>query len=142
MDASRRRGRFVSTESAVSMAESLIRPRRGGGPLGARPEQIVATQVAAALVLAGLVAGGLAVVPAVVAAAGLLTLTWLRLRGRWAFQWLGVLARYSGRRRSASIDSSTALLAYAAPRVRLTSLDLPGTSAAVLADDSGLTVLI
>jgi type VII secretion protein EccE len=135
-------GRFVSTESAVPMAESLIRPRRGGSLLGARPEQIVATQVAAAVVLAGLVAGGLVMVPAVVVAAGLLALTWLRLRGRWAFQWLGVLARYSGRRRSASIDSGTALLAYAAPRVRLTSLDLPGTSAAVLADDSGLTVLI
>ncbi|MEU4155609.1 type VII secretion protein EccE [Actinoplanes sp. NPDC026670] len=132
----------MSTESAVPMTESLLRPRRGGRLLGARPEQIVATQVAAAVLLAGLVAGGLAMVPAVVVAAGLLALTWLRLRGRWAFQWLGVLARYSGRRRSASIANSTALLSYAAPRVRLTSLDLPGTSAAVLADDSGLTVLI
>ncbi|BEL10348.1 hypothetical protein Q0Z83_085390 [Actinoplanes sichuanensis] len=132
----------MSTESAVPMTESLLRPRRDGRFLGARPEQVVATQVAAATVLAGLVAGGLAMVPAVIVATGLLALTWLRLRGRWAFQWLGVLARYSGRRRSASIGSSTALLSFAAPRVRLTSLDLPGTTAAVLADDSGLTVLI
>jgi type VII secretion protein EccE len=135
-------GRIVSIEVAVPMAESLIRPRRGGRLLGARPEQIVATQVAAVLVLAGLAVGGLTMVPAVIGAAGLLALTWLRLRGRWAFEWLGVAIRYAGRRRTAAIGSTTALLAYAAPRVRLTTLDLPGGTAAALADDSGLTVLI
>jgi type VII secretion protein EccE len=135
-------GRIVSIEVAVPMAESLIRPRRGGRLLGARAEQIVATQVAAVLILAGLAIGGLALVPAVIGAAGLLALTWLRLRGRWAFEWLGVAVRYAGRRRTAAITSPTALLAYAAPRVRLTTLDLPGGTAAALADDSGLTVLI
>jgi type VII secretion protein EccE len=132
----------VSTEVAVPMAESLIRPRRGGRLFGARAEQIVGTQVAAVLVLAGLAVGGLALVPAVAGAAGLLALTWLRFRGRWAFEWLGVMTRYAGRRRTAAISSPTALLAYAAPRVRLTTLDLPGGTAAALADDSGLTVLV
>ena len=132
----------MSTEVAVPMAESLIRPRRVGRLLGVRAEQIVATQVAAVLVLTGLVLGGIALVPAVVVATAVLAVTWLRLRGRWAFQWLGVLARFSGRRRAASIDSPLALLTYAAPRVRTTTLDLPGGPAAALADDAGLTVLV
>lgn len=132
----------MSTEVAVPMAESLIRRRRGDRLFGAQPEQIVATQVAAALVMAGLALGGVAMVPAVAGAAALLALTWLRLRGRWAFQWLGVLFRYAGRRRAARIDSTTALLAFAAPRVRLTTLDLPGGPAVALADDAGLTVLV
>ena len=94
-----REGRIVSIEVAVPMAESLIRPRRGGLLLGARAEQIVATQVAAVLILTGLAIGGLALVPAVAGAAGLLALTWLRLRGRWAFEWLGVAVGYAGRPR-------------------------------------------
>ncbi|GAA4943979.1 type VII secretion protein EccE [Actinoplanes utahensis] len=132
----------MSTEVAVPMADSLIRPRRAGRLLGIRAEQIVATQVAAVLVLAGLALGGIALIPAVAGAVALLTLTWLRLRGRWAFQWLGVLARFSGRRRAASIDDPAALLTYAAPRVRATTLDLPGGPAVALADDAGLTVLV
>ncbi|WP_430781043.1 type VII secretion protein EccE [Actinoplanes sp. G11-F43] len=132
----------MSTEVAVPMTESLIRPPRGGRLLGIRPEQIVATQLAVVLVLAGLVAGGIAMVPAIVAAIGVLTLTWLRLRGRWAFQWLGVLIRFAGRRRSAPVDRPDALLAFAAPRVRMTTLDLPTGPAAAFADDTGLTVLV
>lgn len=132
----------MSTEVAVPMTESLIRPPRGGRLFGVRPEQIVATQVAAVLILAGLVIGGIAMVPAVIAALAVLALTWLRLRGRWAFQWLGVAARFGGRRRSAPIDSPGALLAFAAPRVRLTSLDLPSGPVAAFADDDGLTVLV
>ncbi|WP_157751855.1 type VII secretion protein EccE [Actinoplanes derwentensis] len=132
----------MSTEVAVPMTESLIRPRLGGRMLGVRPEQIVATQVAVVLVLTGLVLGGIAMVPAVAVAAGVLALTWLRLRGRWAFQWLGVAARFGGRRRAAPVDSPGALMAYAAPRVRMTTLDLPTGPAAVFADDSGLTVLV
>ncbi|MEV0896558.1 type VII secretion protein EccE [Actinoplanes sp. NPDC049802] len=132
----------MSTDVAVPVTESLVRPRRRGHRLGAGPEQIVVTQVAAVLLLAGFAAGGVAMVPAVAAAAALLALTWLRLRGRWAFEWLGVAMRFASRRRSAPIDSTTALLAYAAPRVRPATLDLPGEPAAALADDAGLTVMI
>ena len=131
----------MSTEVAIPMAESLIRRRRGR-LFGAEPEQIVATQTAAVLVMAGSALGGVALVPAVAGAAGLLALTWLRLRGRWAFQWLAVLVRYAGRRRAAPIDSPTALLSFVAARMRLTTLDLPDGPAAALADDSGMTVLV
>ncbi|MBW6437716.1 type VII secretion protein EccE [Actinoplanes hulinensis] len=130
----------MSIDVAVPMTESLVRPRRRG--LGASTEQIVITQVAVVLLLTGFAIGGIAMVPAVAASAALLALTWLRLRGRWAFQWLGVLIRFAGRRRSAPIDGTTALLGYAAPRVRPTTLDLPGEQAAALADDAGLTVMI
>lgn len=132
----------MSTEVAVPMTESLIRPRRGGRVFGVRPEQVIATQVAAVLVLAGLVVGGIALVPVIVVAMGVLALTWLRLQGRWAFQWLAAAVRFGGRRRAAPVDSPAALLAYAAPRVRMTTLDLPSGPAAAFADDSGLTVLV
>ena len=49
-----------------------------------------------------------------------LTLTWLRVRGRWIFEWIGVSLRFGGRRHSAppGIEPG-ALLEFVAPGSRV-----------------------
>jgi type VII secretion protein EccE len=46
----------------------------------------------------GAAGGGPMIVLAAGVAAGLLAITWVRVRGRWAFQWLADLLRFAGRR--------------------------------------------
>jgi hypothetical protein len=55
---------------------------------GIRTGQWVSTQVAAVALLIGAVNGPIALGAAAFPAIALLAVTWLRLRGRWAFEWL------------------------------------------------------
>ena len=110
--------------------------------MGVPLNQLVISQAAAALLLAGAARGGLPAALAAGGAAGLLALTWVRVRGRWAFGWLGVALRFAARRRSVPLRGPAAVLALAAPDSRVTALDLSGRSAAALADDTGLTMLL
>ncbi|GIF05279.1 type VII secretion protein EccE [Actinoplanes siamensis] len=122
------------------MATDPATPRRSAGSPhapGVRIHQVVATQVAAVLVLIGMAAGGTALIAPAAGATLLLALTWLRPRGRWAFEWLTAGLRFRARRRAAAT-----VLGLAVPGIRLTSADLPGGPAAVLADDFGLTMLL
>ncbi|MBB2945060.1 type VII secretion protein EccE [Actinoplanes lutulentus] len=104
--------------------------------------QLVATQAAAVLMLLGAAGGGLAVTCAACAAAGLLTITWVRVRGRWVFEWLGLVARFAARRHIRALGDPPAILALVAPRTRLATTRLSGAPAAVLIDDLGLTTLV
>ena len=73
----------------------------------------------------------------------LLALTWLRLRGRWAFEWLGAAMRFAGRRHAARVaDAPTALLEFVAPGARIEQAELAGDPAAVIVDGHGLTAVL
>ncbi|MFI1994631.1 type VII secretion protein EccE [Actinoplanes sp. NPDC020271] len=104
---------------------------------GVRLHQVVATQAAGVLLLIGAAAGGPALFAAAVGAALVLALTWWRSRGRWAFEWLAAGLRFGARRRPAAT-----VLQLVSPGAHLATADLPSGPAAVLADASGLTVLL
>lgn len=129
---SRTRASTSITILGVRVATDLAAPRPA-----TRVHQVVATQAAGVLVLLGVVLGGLALVTAVVCAAVVLTLTWLRVRGRFAFDLLGAALRFGGRR-----QAPATVFELAAPGTRVTSIDLPGGPAALLVDESGLTMLL
>ena len=108
-----------------------------------RAGQIVCTQIAVVAVLIGAVYGTLTLAAAVAFAILLLALTWLRMRGRWAFEWLGIGMRFAGRRHAAPVDlAPTALLEFVAPGSRLEQAELAGDTAAVIVDESGLTAVL
>nr|WP_106127063.1 type VII secretion protein EccE [Pseudosporangium ferrugineum] len=120
-----------------------VRRVRHGRFFGIRTGQLVSTQVAAATVLIGAVNGPVALGAAVFVAIILLALTWLRLRGRWAFEWLGTAMRYLGRRRLVSVDGDPgALLEFVAPGSRVEQTELAGDPAAMIVDGLGLTSVL
>ncbi len=97
---------------------------------GIRTGQVITTQVAAVLLLLGAVGGPLALGSALFGAIVLLALTWLRPRGRWAFEWLGTALRFSTRDRAAA-------LAFPVEPATLAT-----TPAGVLTDAHGMTAVL
>jgi type VII secretion protein EccE len=110
---------------------------------GVRVGQLIGSQLAAVVLLIGAINGPIALAAAAVLALVLLTLTWLRMRGRWVFEWIGVLLRFSGRRHTTAVDTApTALLQLVAPGSRVAQTDLAGDPAAVIVDGAGLTAVL
>ncbi|WP_416901552.1 type VII secretion protein EccE [Micromonospora echinospora] len=110
---------------------------------GVRAGQIVAAQVAFALLVAALGRGVPAATGAVLVAALLLTVAWLRIRRRWLFEWLGTAAGHLIRRRVLPPAAApTALLALVAPGTSVQGAELAGDPAAVVDDAEGLTALL
>ncbi|HEY0002493.1 MAG TPA: type VII secretion protein EccE [Actinoplanes sp.] len=129
------------------------RPVRRGRLFGLRAGQLVATQVAAVALLIGAINGTVAFAAGAAVALAVLALAWLRLRGRWVFQWLAVAMRFTGRRHSAAVGATStgaatagaahaALLEFVAPGSRVHQADLAGDPAAVIADSGGLTAVL
>jgi type VII secretion protein EccE len=118
------------------------RPVRRGRIFGIRTGQLICTQVAAAVVLIGALNGTIAMAGAVAVAIVLLAFAWLRMRRRWAFEWLGTAMRYGRRPHTMSIDSPTAVLEFVAPGSRVEPADLGGDQAAMIVDDQGLTAVL
>ena len=87
--------------------------------MGISPGQLVWTQVAAVAVLLGALNGTVALAAAVAGAIVLLGLTWPRMCGRWAFEWLATAVRYGARRHVATLDTPTALLDFVSPGCRM-----------------------
>ncbi|KXK62613.1 type VII secretion protein EccE [Micromonospora rosaria] len=118
-------------------------------PGGHRPDariragQLVAVQVALAVPVAAL-GRGTGPVLAALAGAGLLVAgAWIRLRGRWLFEWLVVGLGYVTRRRALPATAGPAeLLDLVSPGARLRSVELGGGPAAVVDDATGLSVLL
>jgi type VII secretion protein EccE len=124
-------------------APRRIRPVRRGRILGIRTGQLISTQVAAVLLLAGAIYGSVTFAAAAFTVVVMLAVTWLRLRGRWAFEWLGIAIRYAGHRHATTLDSAPeALLQYVAPGARVEQIDLAGDPAAVVVDGYGLTAVL
>ncbi|MGX6605398.1 type VII secretion protein EccE [Micromonosporaceae bacterium Da 78-11] len=116
---------------------------RRGRLLGVRTGQLVGTQIAAVVLLIGAINGTIALAAGSLVAIIVLGLCWLRLRGRWVFEWLGVASRFTGRRHTAPVDTtSTALLEFVAPGSRVEQADLAGDPAAVIVDGAGLTAVL
>jgi type VII secretion protein EccE len=119
------------------------RPVRRGRLFGLRTGQLVSTQVAAVLLLAGAVHGRITFAAAAMTVVVMLAMTWLRLRGRWAFEWFGTWMTYPGRKHTVPVgDSPTALLEFAAPGAQVRQADLAGDPAAVIVDGHGLTAIL
>lgn len=110
---------------------------------GLRAGQVVATQLAVA-VLAAAVGRGVAVTAAaLLLAAVLLPAAWVRLRGRWLFEWLAVGLAFLTRRHALPPTAGpTALLDLVAPGAEVRSAELAGNPAAVVDDADGLTALL
>lgn len=108
-----------------------------------RAGQIVAAQVAVALPVAALGRGVVATALALFAAGLLLAIAWVRRRGRWLFEWLGIALAYATRRRLlAPAAGPAALLDLVLPGAAVRSVELAGGPAAVVDDATGLTALI
>ena len=107
---------------------------------GVRAGQVVTTQVAAVLVLAGAAYGTVTFAAAAFTSVVLVALAWLRLRGRWAFEWAGTGLSFAGRRHAGAPGSG--LLPFVAPGARVRRADLAGDPAAVIVDARGLTAVL
>src|SRR5919107_543651 len=75
-------------EGTAPARAKRARPVGRGRLFGIRTGQLVSTQVAAVVLLAGAVYGTVTFAVAAMTVLMMLAWTWLRLRGRWAFEWL------------------------------------------------------
>ena len=131
------------TGGATRLPKVNTRPLRRGRLFGIRASQLVGTQFAAVALLIGAVNGPIALGAAAVVAFLVLALTWLRVRGRWVFEWIGVGLRFGGRRHSAPPGTGPgALLEFVAPGSRVEQTELGGDPAAVIVDGLGLTAVL
>ena len=129
--------------NAPASSRARSRAVRHGRIFGVGTGQLVSTQIAAVLLLVAVLRGTVAVAAAAVIVVVLMALTWLRWRGRWAFEWFGTAMRYAGRRRSVGIGgSATALLEHALPGARIEEAELAGDPSAVIVDGHGLTAVL
>lgn len=111
--------------------------------LGVRGGQIVVTQVAVALLVAALDRDALVSAGAALVAVLVLPVAWVRVRGRWLFEWLGIAAGHLTRRRVLPPTAApAAVLTLVAPDTAVRTAELAGDPAAVLDDPDGLTALL
>jgi type VII secretion protein EccE len=116
---------------------------RGGRLFGVRAGQLIGTQVAAAALLVGAINGTIGLAAGAAVALIVMAFTWLRWRDRWIFEWVGVATRFSGRPRSAPVDTGPgALLRFVAPGARVEQIELAGDPAAVIVDGLGLVSVL
>ena len=108
-----------------------------------RAGQIVAAQLAVAVVAAAVGRGGAVTAGALLLAVLLLPGAWLRVRGRWLFEWLVVALGYAARRRALSPAADpAALLELVDPGAEVHPAELAGAPAAVVDDAAGMTALL
>jgi type VII secretion protein EccE len=118
-------------------------PRQPRRVLGLSAGQIVSVQVALVLIAGAASWNMIALAVAVPLAAGLVLLCWGRMRGRWLSEWFGVWLRFKSRgRRIEAGTNSMALLTFAHPGSRVSTLELEGTPAAMFADSEGFVALL
>ncbi|MBB4958531.1 type VII secretion protein EccE [Micromonospora polyrhachis] len=112
-------------------------------PLGVRAGQIVAAQLSVALLLLAGGRGPLILLAAGLVAVVLVCVAWIRIRGRWLFEWSGTGLRFlTGRHSLAPAADPDALLDLIAPGTTMAAAELAGDSAAVLSDGYGLTAVL
>ncbi|MGN9811152.1 type VII secretion protein EccE [Micromonospora sp. BQ11] len=116
-------------------AGGRVRPRVRAG-------QIVAAQVALAAPVAAAGRGALPMLAAVAMALVVLPLAWVRLRGRWLFEWLGAGLGYLTRRRTLPAHAGPAALLGVVADALVRPVELAGGSAAVLDDATGMVAVL
>ncbi|MGC1211719.1 MAG: type VII secretion protein EccE, partial [Micromonospora sp.] len=110
---------------------------------GVRAGQVVAAQLAVVVVAAAAGRGVAATVGALLLAALLLPGAWVRVHGRWLYEWLVVALAYATRRRALpSAAGPAALLGLVDPGAAVHPVELAGAPAAVLDDAAGMTALL
>ncbi|GAB1688862.1 type VII secretion protein EccE [Krasilnikovia sp. M28-CT-15] len=130
----------VDVTGPPARRRSRVRP---GRVFGIRAGQLVGTQLAAIALVIGAAHGPITLAAGAAFALVLLAVTWLRMRGRWAFEWLATALRYAGRRHVVAVDAApNALLEFAAPGTRVEHADLAGDPAALFVDARGLTAVL
>ncbi|KAB1914728.1 type VII secretion protein EccE [Micromonospora sp. AMSO31t] len=131
----------ATTSVPPASADPPQRTRRPAPPV--RAGQVVTAQVAVAALVAAVGRGVLVTAAALLLAAVLLPAAWVRLRGRWLFEWLAVGAAHLTRRRALPATSGpAALLELARPGAAVHAAELAGGPAAVLEDTAGMTALL
>ncbi|MEV2236598.1 type VII secretion protein EccE [Micromonospora sp. NPDC049891] len=131
------------TGRRIRPAGSSRRPGRRWRSTRLPAGQIVTTQVAAAGLVAVSGRGPLATVATALVVAGLLAVTWFRVRRRWLHEWLVVGIGYLARRRAIRPRSgSTELLDLVDPHAVVRSVELGGAPVPVLDDPGGLVALL
>ncbi|NES26253.1 type VII secretion protein EccE [Micromonospora terminaliae] len=119
-------------------------PRRTRRPApSVRAGQVVTAQVAVAALVAAVGRDVPVTAAALLLAAVLVPAAWVRLRGRWLFEWLAVGVAHLTRRRALPASSGpAALVELARPGAAVRAADLAGSPAAVLEDAAGMTALL
>ncbi|MDZ5445304.1 type VII secretion protein EccE [Micromonospora sp. 4G57] len=144
-------GGAVTATRTVSPAPATARQplppqwRRTGGRTasGPRAGQVVAAQLAVAVLVAAVGRGAAVTAAALLLAALLLPTAWVRVHGRWLFEWLVVGLAYLTRRRALPPAAGpAALVDLVAPGAEVRSAELAGGPAAVVDDAAGLTALL
>ncbi|MEU1685235.1 type VII secretion protein EccE [Micromonospora sp. NPDC005707] len=131
----------ATTTARPASADSPHRIRRPAPSV--RAGQVVTAQVAVAALVAAVGRGVLVTAAALLLAAMLLPAAWVRLRGRWLFEWLAVGVAYLTRRRALpAACGPAALLELARPGTAVHAAELAGGPAAVLEDAAGMTALL
>lgn len=112
-------------------------------PTGVRAGQVVAAQVAVAVLAAAVGQGPVPALAAIAVAAVLVPAAWLRIRGRWLFEWLATTLGYLTRRRGlpASADPA-ALLDLVDPTAVLHPSAPGGGPGALIVDATGLVAVL
>uniref|UniRef100_UPI001E5B86A5 type VII secretion protein EccE n=1 Tax=Cumulibacter manganitolerans TaxID=1884992 RepID=UPI001E5B86A5 len=136
--------------SAPAMAERRriveppveIRQRRWGG---LHPGQVVAAEAAVVAAAAGSRSPWPVLLPVVLATAAVLACCFVRLRGRWLYEWLGTALRYLVRTRAGTLDEQRpvdGVLAATTHGGALRRLEIDGAEVAVLTDSTGYTAVL
>ncbi|MDO3701620.1 type VII secretion protein EccE [Micromonospora sp. C28SCA-DRY-2] len=143
-----------ASESAIGRMATAGSTRRAALPAqwipagrrphtGVRAGQIVAAQVAVAALVAAVGQGPVPALVAVVVAALLVPAAWLRVRGRWLFEWLATALGYLTRRRGLPGPAGpAALLDLVDPAAVVRSAELGGGPAALVDDAAGLVAVL
>jgi type VII secretion protein EccE len=119
------------------------RVRRRGTVLGLHSGQLVAAELAAVVLVAAASAGAVWLVPALPVALLILLVAFGRVRRHWAYEWLGLAARYAGRRRSLPPGAdATALLTLLRPAAVVGSVDIDAAAVGYIEDGYGLTAVL
>ncbi|MEU8259348.1 type VII secretion protein EccE [Micromonospora sp. NPDC048999] len=110
---------------------------------GVRAGQVVAAQVAVAMLAAAVGRGVAVTAAALLSTMLLLPAAWVRLRGRWLYEWLLVGLAYLTRRRALPAASGAgAVLDLVVPGATVRPAELAGGLAAVIEDADGMTALL
>lgn len=131
---------------AVTPTRPYLR-QRAGMVFGVHVGQIITWQVAVLAMLVALQQPPATLVAIGVGALLLLVLTMIPVHGRWLFQWLALWIRYVSRHRRRTVPDSAegaldVLLRTVTRGGHVGSLDIDGSSAALIRHAGGLTVLL
>ncbi len=129
-----------SPEAGLAGTTHPRSPRRF---LGLGSGQIVALQIALLFVFVGSRLSPIVLAVTVPVAGAIIILGWGRMRGRWLSEWLAVWTRHKGRSRQLEQGSdAAALLSLAHPGSRVSTFDIEGVPAAMIADGEGMVALL